>query len=113
MFEVYNYVFWIFFVLIAVFIFLSFIFVFASILSPKFRGKLMSRQVKASKYMMDESKEDIKSIVDDMVYASEDGIAKTTNAVKKGLTEDLMYCKKCGSLITSDSLYCKNCGSKQ
>ena len=39
-----------------------FIFVILSIVSPKFRGKIMSNQVKAVKHMADYSKEDLKTI---------------------------------------------------
>ena len=39
-----------------------FVFVFAMLLSPKLRGKVMSRQVKATKYMLDESKDTLTDI---------------------------------------------------
>lgn len=39
-----------------------FVFVMISIFSPKFRGKMMARQIKAMKHMMDEGKEDLKDI---------------------------------------------------
>ncbi|MCI8588494.1 MAG: hypothetical protein HFG40_02460 [Bacilli bacterium] len=102
------------FVVVPIFIVVVFILVVAQIISPKFRGKMMSRQVKAAKYMMEESKEDIRSISTDMAYATKDGIETTTRAIKKGLTENEgIYCKHCGSLIDADSLYCKDCGKKQ
>lgn len=73
----------------------------------------MSRQIKASKYMMDEAKEDIKSISDDMAYATKDGIKTTVRAIKEGFTQDIIYCKNCGSEIDADSKFCKECGKEQ
>ena len=35
------------------------------------------------KYMIDESKGDIKNISDDMAYATKDGIKMTVSAIKK------------------------------
>lgn len=89
-------------------------FVIALMFSPKLRGKMMSTQVKATKYMMDESKEDLKSVTDGMAYATKDGIKTTTRAIKEGLMEDNnIYCKHCGSEIDSDSKFCKKCGKEQ
>ena len=92
---------------------LIFIVVVASIISPKFSGKMMSRQVKAQKYMMDESKEDIKSISDDMAYATKDGLKTMAGAIKEGLTKSNVFCKYCGNEIDDDSKFCKNCGKEQ
>ena len=39
-----------------------FVFVVISIFSPKFRGKMMAREIKAMKHMMDAGKEDLKDI---------------------------------------------------
>ena len=50
------------FIVVSIFILLVFIFVILSIISPKFRGKIMRRQVKATKYMVDYSKDDLEDI---------------------------------------------------
>ena len=42
------------FIFVPVFIASVFILVVAQLISPKFRGKMMSRQIKAAKYMMDD-----------------------------------------------------------
>ena len=89
------------------------VFVFVMMFSPKLNAKFMSRQVKAQKYMMDESKEDLKSISDNMAYATKDGIKTTARAIKEGFTEETVYCKHCGSEIDNDSKYCKKCGKEQ
>lgn len=102
------------FIIAPIFIVVVFILVVAQIVSPKFRGKLMSRQIKATKYMMDESKDDIKNISTNMADATKDGIEITTRAIKNGLTKDeSIYCKHCGNLIDKDSKFCKNCGGEQ
>lgn len=89
------------------------IFGIAMAFSPKLRGKMMSKQVKSMKYMMDESKGDIKNISDDMAYATKDGIKTTVSAIKNGLQEESIYCKHCGTAIDSDSKYCNKCGKEQ
>lgn len=101
------------FIIVPIFIGLVFVFMVAMLVSPKFRGKLMSHQVKATKYMMDESKEDFKSISDNMAYATKDGIKTTARAIKEGFSKDSIYCKHCGSEIDSDSKFCKKCGKEQ
>ena len=102
------------FIIVPIFIALVFVFIIAQIISPRFRGKMMSRQIKATKYMMDDSKEDIKNIYTDMAEATKDGIEITTRAIKKGFTEDEnTYCMHCGSKIDGDSKFCKNCGREQ
>lgn len=102
------------FIFVPVFIASVFILVVAQLISPKFRGKMMSRQIKAAKYMMDESKDDIRNISTNMADATKDGMEITTRAIKDGLIKDeRVYCKHCGSLIDKDSKFCKNCGGEQ
>ena len=97
------------FIFVPLFIACVFILVVAQIISPKFRGKMMSRQIKAAKYMMDESKDDIRNISTNMADATKDGVEITTRAIK----DERVYCKHCGSLIDKDSKFCKNCGGEQ
>lgn len=127
------------FIIVPILIGVIFIFTFAMILSPKLRGKLMSRQFKAVKYIMDESKNDLtdimttagnvavnssKSILDqnedtlkDMstrtANIGKEGIEITTRAIKNGLTKGSMFCKHCGQSIDKDSKYCQYCGKEQ
>ena len=128
------------FIVVSVIIGLSFVFVILSFISPKFRGKMMSRQVRATKHMIDYSKDDLedigtslgnsaikmkKNILDENEDTLRDisdreanikkGYVKTmTSAIRDGLSEeDTIYCKHCGSKIDSDSTFCKDCGKKQ
>lgn len=74
----------------------------------------MSRQIKATKYMIDGSKDDIEDISTNIANATKDGVEITSRAVRKGITEDeKSYCKYCGKLIDKDSKFCKECGRKQ
>lgn len=53
-------------ILTPLFVFAMFAFVIATFISPKFRGKIMSNQIKATKYMTDYAKEDMKDIATNM-----------------------------------------------
>ena len=124
------------FIIVPIFVALVFIFVIAMFVSPKLRGKMMSRQFKSMTYMMEESKDDLVKmsgtaigIKKQMLDENEDvltdiaqkeakiksvGIKSAAKAVKESFTEtDSVYCKHCGSEIDSDSKFCKKCGKEQ
>ena len=127
------------FTLVPILVVFIIIFVILMLFSPKLRGKMMSSQIKSVKYMIDESKEDLtdiattagnvsvktkKNILDsneeelkDMATKSanitKDGIETTVRAIRKGIIEDKMYCKHCGTSIDKDSRFCKKCGKEQ
>lgn len=90
-----------------------FVLTFALMFSPKLRGKFMGMQVKATKYMVDGTKEDIKDISTNMAEATKDGVKITTGAIRDGLAGENIFCKHCGSSIEKDSKFCKNCGKEQ
>lgn len=128
------------FIIVSIFILIVFIFVILSIISPKFRGKIMSRQVKATKHMinyskddledigtnlgnvavnmkkniLDENEEKLREVMNQEADIKKDYVKTMASAVHDGFTnDDTMYCKHCGSMIDSDSSFCKNCGKKQ
>lgn len=113
MFEVMPQVITIIGVLIFIIAILIFIFTFILMFSPKMRGKFMSKQVKATKYMMEESKDDLQNISTNMADATKDSVEITTRAIKKGFTDNCIYCKHCGTSIDQDSKFCKKCGKEQ
>lgn len=124
------------FIIVPIFIGIVFVFTIAMIISPKLRGKMMSRQFKSMSYMIEESKDDLaklsstavgirKQILDENEDVLTDiahkeakiksvGIKSATKAIKEGLIEnDSIYCKHCGSEIDNDSKFCKKCGKEQ
>lgn len=124
------------FTIVPILVFAGFIFAFMLIFSPKLRGKLMSKQIDATKHMMDASKDSLSSlagtaldikknilsenedVLKDM-YTKEaniekEGIKIRTRAFKEGISgSETLYCKYCGTLIDSDSKFCKSCGKEQ
>lgn len=127
------------FFIIPILVVLTFIFTIALMVSPKLRGKWMSKQIEATKHMMEYSKDDLKDIlstsksvevnaekeildnneeimkdnVTRKANINKEGIEITAKAIKEGLTNNKIYCKYCGKLIDSDSKYCKVCGREQ
>lgn len=127
------------FYIVPILIGITFIMTIALMVSPKLRGKLMSRQIKATKHMMDYSKEDLKDLLStsadiginvekEILDNNEEtmmenatrkaninkkGIEITANAIKEGLSGSKIYCKHCGKLIDEDSKFCKSCGKEQ
>ncbi len=121
-------------IIVPIFMLLVFIVVFAMVLSPKLRGKMMARNIKSMKYMLDESKDSLeemgntainirKKIIDEnedvlKETASKEGdiasigVEKKARAIRKGLLEDEIYCKYCGKSIEKDSKFCKYCGKE-
>ena len=133
-----NFIFSIVPIIIGVMVIAVFIFVISMMISPKLRGKLMSRQIKSLKYMADYSKEDLENIsstlgevsinsAKNILDKNEDKlmditektaemssvkVEKIARAIKKGLTEEEVFCKHCGKKISSDSKFCKYCGKE-
>jgi len=102
----------IFTIIIFIVVFIGFGFGIVLFFSPKLRGWMMSKHVKATKHMMDNSKEDIQSISSDLAQATQDGVEITSRAIKNGFQEEDIFCKYCGQKIDSDSVYCSKCGKK-
>ena len=127
------------FFIIPILVVLTFIFTIALMVSPKLRGKWMSKQIEATKHMMEYSKDDLKDIlstsksvevnaekeildnneeimkdnVTRKANINKEGIEITAKAIKEGLSNNKVYCKYCGKLIDGDSKYCKVCGREQ
>lgn len=101
--------FWIIFILA----FLIIIGSFVVMLNPNLQGKMLSRQVKSLKYMMDDSKDTLKNLTDDMADITKDSVEAKARAVKKGFTnEETITCPYCKEKVDKDSKYCKHCGNR-
>lgn len=100
------------FVIVGLFILAGFIFTFTMMFSSKARAKMMSKQVEASKRVIEANKDNIKSISDNVAEATKGGVKTTARAIKEGL-KDTVFCKHCGAEIEADSTFCKVCGKKQ
>ena len=76
------------FVFTIIFFILSLTFAFLLLFSPKFKNKIMNKNIK--KKTLDN--------IEGIKYIKE--------------IDETIYCKYCGEEIDSDSVYCKNCGRK-
>ena len=76
------------FVFTIIFFILSFTFAILLLFSPKFKNKIMNKNIK--KKTLDN--------IEKIKYSKE--------------IDETIYCKYCGEEIDSDSVYCKNCGRK-
>lgn len=127
------------FIIVPIISILIFILTVVLIFSSKFRGKLMSKQIKAVKNMTDYSKDDIenimtnlgnisvnaqnnivteneetlKNIADKQANINKDSITTISKAIKDGFSKETIFCKHCGSVIDEDSTFCKYCGKEQ
>ena len=98
-------------IIVPIIMVISIVFFILLMTNSKFIGKMMAKNIKAAKYMMDETKEDLKAINDIGAYTQTDAIKSKVRAVKQGLQNE-MFCKYCGKEIEEDSRYCKYCGEK-
>jgi len=124
------------FIVVPILVFAGFIFTFALVLSPKLRGKMMSRQIDATSHMMKYSKDSLSDLAGTALdikkniltenedalkemYTKEaeiekEGLKIKTSAIREGMSgAKTSYCKHCGALIDNDSKFCKSCGKRQ
>lgn len=114
-----------------------FVFVLLMIFNPKIRSKMMGRQLKATKMILDDNKETIKDIHNlqaDIAIESTDNILDkhektleknmtkmanigsssvetTVRAVKQGI-KNTKECPKCKKYNEEDAKFCKECGTE-
>lgn len=117
------------FYIVQILIAITFIFTIALIFSPKLRGKMMSKQIKATKHMLDYTKDDLqdlmttsatmgidteKTILDKnedtlrnnvirKANINKEGIEITTKAIKDGLSSESE---------NKNTKFCIECGKK-
>ena len=103
----------VFFIIVAVIVGVIFILTILMVVSPKIRAKFMSKQIKATKYMIDEVEDDLTDIATKRANINKEGVEITAKAIKDGLNKSTKYCKHCGEKIDEDSKFCKKCGKEQ
>ncbi|MDD5823347.1 MAG: zinc ribbon domain-containing protein [Firmicutes bacterium] len=103
------------FVIIPILVCAGFVFTIVMMFSSKARGKMMNKEVRATRYMMEDMKDDIQFISDEMADATKGAVQTTVHAIKEGIVDDepQVYCKHCGAQIDADSKFCKVCGKEQ
>ena len=101
------------FITIFVLVFGGFIFSIVTMFSPKARAHMLKKNVDTMNILMDESKEDMMNLSDDISDITSIGIEKSARAFKNGLSDNRIYCKHCGKAIDADSKYCNYCGERQ
>ena len=125
------------FYIVPILIAITFIFTIALIFSPKLRGKMMSKQIKATKHMLDYTKDDLqdlmttsatmgidteKTILDKNEDTLRNNVIRKANintkAIKDGLSsgsdnKNTKYCIECGKKIPTDAKFCLYCGKEQ
>lgn len=125
------------FIIIFVSSFFIIIFSLFMMFSPKMRAKALKRQLRNSKMILEEARDDLtdlsvlsseigigshkkiidrnksdmKDIATESAKINEDAVIITTSAIKKGLSLNKKeFCKHCGKEIDNDSVFCKFCG---
>lgn len=78
-----------------------------------FRPEIAKMSIESKKYIQQQNQQSLTDIADTNAEIYDDAITHTAGAIKKGLTEDKMYCKHCGAMIDSDSKFCSKCGKEQ
>jgi hypothetical protein len=84
-----------------------------SLLVAGFRPEIAKMSIESKKYIQQQNQQSLTDIADTNAEIYDDAITHTAGAIKKGLTEDKMYCKHCGAMIDSDSKFCSKCGKEQ
>ena len=80
-------------------------------LAKGFSPEITKMNTKSAKYIQQETKDDVKDIINTTTEITKDAITKTTSAIKKGL-QDVKFCKHCGAQIDADSKFCSVCGKE-
>ena len=70
-------------VVVPIIVVCGFIFTFAMLISPKLRGEWMAHQLKATKYMMEESKDTLKDIGKSTIEVQHDILEENKDVMKE------------------------------
>ena len=80
-----------------------------------FSTSIVKAQIKAQKYVVTQTKEDLKDVAEIHGEIIEPVSEKAARGAKKGFTqeEEKKFCKMCGLEIDKDAKFCEHCGAKQ
>ena len=76
-----------------------------------FAPNIAKLSVKTTKYIQNETKDDLKEIATTSADIASDAITITARAAKEGFA-DTVFCKYCGKQIDADSRFCSFCGKE-
>lgn len=79
-----------------------------SLIFAGFTPSIKRIQVKTTKYIMSDNKEDLTDIATDAADIAEPALSKLKKATKQK-----KFCKECGKRIDADSKFCQHCGKEQ
>ena len=77
-----------------------------------FGPEIAKMKARNAKYIQQEIKGDLTDIANTNAEINSGAITTTTQAVKKGLSDN-KFCKYCGAEIDADSVFCNKCGKEQ
>lgn len=80
-----------------------------------FAPQIAKLNIKLSKHIQEQNKDDLAQIASTNAVLSQDAIKKTASAVKRGIDEECAgkFCCQCGKKIASDAKFCSHCGAEQ
>ena len=80
-----------------------------------FSTSIAKAQIKAQKYVVTQTKEDLKDVAEIHGEIIEPVSEKAARGAKKGFAqeEEKKFCKMCGLEIDKDAKFCEHCGAKQ
>lgn len=79
-----------------------------SLIFAGFTPSIKRIQVKTTKYVVSDNKEDLTDIATDAADIAEPALSKLKKATKQK-----KFCKECGKPIDADSKFCQHCGKEQ
>ena len=82
------------FYIVPIFIVCIFVATFAMILSPKLRGKMMARQIKATRHMIDYSKDDLEHLAEKGIDIKSDVLNRNEDKLREMSTKEANISKE-------------------
>lgn len=78
-----------------------------------FSRSIARLKAKTALHIHTENRDTLAQLATTQAEITSQAVATTAQAVRKGLAENTMFCKHCGTEIPADSKFCKHCGGEQ